>query len=202
MLISMDNFEQHLMQKYPELFYEKQNGELECPCGVWVPQGWEKIVDDLCCTINDYIKCTYRQGQEILSKKYYLWYIPHFLLIRIHYRVIKFFPKLNNYESNKPFYNFLQKLYSNALKHSKWIKIHPPEVKIDQIKEKFGGLRFYYSGGNEQISGMVYMAEHLCSKTCEVSGEEGSLCSRGGWVKTLSSDILEQQPYSGYKPVK
>ena len=42
----MENFEQYLMSNYPDLFYKNESGELECPCGAWVPQGWEKTVDD------------------------------------------------------------------------------------------------------------------------------------------------------------
>lgn len=194
-----EDFEMRLMNKYPNLFHKNELGEPECSCGVWVPQGWEKIVDNLCGAIVDYTTLTFRQGQEILSKKYYLWHVPHFLLKKIHYKIIKLFPSLNGYELNKPFYNFLHKLSDNAAKHAKWIKIRPPEIKIEQIKEKFAGLRFYYSGGDKQVAGMVHMAEYLCNKTCEVSGEEGVLCIRGSWYKTLSKKLLEQEPYKGYK---
>jgi hypothetical protein len=34
-----------------------------------------------------------------------------------------------------------------------------PPVVVEQIKEKFGGLRFYHTGGNSRIDGMVTMAE-------------------------------------------
>lgn len=197
-----EDFEMRLMNKYPSLFSKNELGELECPCGIWVPQGWEKTVDSLCGAIVDYTTLTYRQGQEILSKKYYLWHVPHFLFKKIHYKIINLFPKLNGYELNKPFYNFLHKLSANALKHAKWIKIYPPAVKIEQIKEKYASLRFYYTGGDKQVEGMVHMAEYLCSKTCEASGEEGALCIRGGWLRTLSPKLLEQEPYKGYKIAK
>jgi hypothetical protein len=41
-------------------------------------------------------------------------------------------------------------------------KIYPPNVTIGQIKSKFNALRFYFSGGNDRIQGMVDFAEHLC----------------------------------------
>jgi hypothetical protein len=53
-----------------------------------------------------------------------------------------------------------------------------------QIKEKFGGLRFYYSGGDDEISGMVSMAEAWAGNTCETCGAPGKSRS-GGWIKTL-----------------
>lgn len=64
------------------------------------------------------------------------------------------------------------------------------------------GLRFYYSGGDEQVAGMVRFAEYLIEQTCEVSGEKGELCRRGGWYKTLSENTRNADPYKEYKPVK
>ena len=61
------------------------------------------------------------------------------------------------------------------------------QVTVDQIKEKFGGLRFYYSGGDEKIDGMVTMAESWAAHTCETCGKPGK--SRdGGWIRTLCDE--------------
>lgn len=57
-------------------------------------------------------------------------------------------------------------------------------VKFDQIKEKFGVLRIYYSGGNEFIAGMISMACELSYKTCEACGNRGKQNKRG-WISTL-----------------
>lgn len=59
-----------------------------------------------------------------------------------------------------------------------------PQVVVEQIKEKFGGLRFYYQGGDEEISGMARMAEVWASHTCEECGAPGQ-ARNGGWIKTL-----------------
>ena len=48
-----------------------------------------------------------------------------------------------------------------------------PQVTVNQIKEKFGGLRFYYSGGDEYISGLVSMAESWAGHSCETCGAPG-----------------------------
>jgi hypothetical protein len=58
------------------------------------------------------------------------------------------------------------------------------QVTVDQIKEKFGGLRFYYSGGDDEISGMVSMAESWAAHSCETCGAPGERRD-GGWIKTL-----------------
>lgn len=65
------------------------------------------------------------------------------------------------------------------------------QVVADQIKEKFGGLRFYVSiYGAENIEDcivddIISEAERKSINTCEISGESGSLCNRGSWYKTL-----------------
>ena len=61
------------------------------------------------------------------------------------------------------------------------------QVKVAQIKEKFGGLRFYYDGGDEHIGGMVRMAESWAAHSCEVCGKPGKSRS-GGWIRTLCDE--------------
>lgn len=59
-----------------------------------------------------------------------------------------------------------------------------PQVVAMQVKEKFGGLRFYYNGGDEVVGGMIRMAKSWADNTCEVCGNPGK--SRdGGWIRTL-----------------
>lgn len=58
------------------------------------------------------------------------------------------------------------------------------QVVAVQVKEKFGGLRFYYNGGDDYIRGVVSMAEAMSYVTCETCGAPGKL--RGDrWVQTL-----------------
>lgn len=45
-----------------------------------------------------------------------------------------------------------------------------PPVVAKQVKEKFGGLRFYYRGGDPMIRGMVLMACAMADRTCEICG--------------------------------
>lgn len=60
-------------------------------------------------------------------------------------------------------------------------------IHVEQIKEKFGGLRFYYQGGDDHISGMVTMAESWTGRTCETCGNRGERRS-GGWIRTLCDE--------------
>lgn len=72
-----------------------------------------------------------------------------------------------------------------------------PDVVVEQIKEKFGGLRFYYNGGDDMIDGMVRMAESWAAHTCEECGKPGKSRS-GGWIKTLC-DEHEAERQARYK---
>jgi hypothetical protein len=57
-------------------------------------------------------------------------------------------------------------------------------VTFDQVKEKFGGLRIYFSGGDDYVFGAVGMAEEYSYKICEVCGNAGKP-NKGGWITTL-----------------
>lgn len=70
-------------------------------------------------------------------------------------------------------------------------------VKVAQIKEKFGGLRFYYDGGDEHISGMVRIAESWAGSSCEECGIPGKSRS-GGWIRTLC-DKHEAERQEAYR---
>jgi hypothetical protein len=60
------------------------------------------------------------------------------------------------------------------------------QVETVQIKEKFGGLRFYIDGGDDTIYGMIDFAEHLSYKICENCGVIEDVKVRSdGWVRTL-----------------
>lgn len=56
---------------------------------------------------------------------------------------------------------------------------------IVQIKEKFGGLRFYVSNASLGLCQKINDAEHRSYNICEVCGEPGKKYSPRGWIKTL-----------------
>lgn len=58
------------------------------------------------------------------------------------------------------------------------------QVVAIQVKEKFGGLRFYYNGGDDHIQGVVNMAESMSYRTCEECGAPGK-SNNEGWIRTL-----------------
>ena len=102
-------------------------------------------------------------------------------------------------------------------------EVKSPQMVADQVKEKFGTLRFYQhlefdpvlvelekSGKYPDIKkvmdryynyfdGMVHMAEMISSRTCENTGKEGEMHvsggSRGGWYKALNREVAKTDPF-------
>ena len=65
-------------------------------------------------------------------------------------------------------------------------------VHVVQIKEKFGGLRFYVDAANNEMYRAIEAAEDASTRTCEVCGEPGE--SRGGgWIVTLCDEHHEEE---------
>lgn len=82
-------------------------------------------------------------------------------------------------------YDIINNVCKLITSHQKHIKnTEYVSVTFDQIKEKWGGLRIYYSGGDDFVSGIVDMAESTSYYTCEVCGNKGFV-TKSGWAKTL-----------------
>lgn len=58
-------------------------------------------------------------------------------------------------------------------------------VEVAQVKEKYGGLRFYIYGGNEEIQELIARAEQESYKICEECGTRDDVTTEGGWILTL-----------------
>ena len=184
-----DDFEKMLMEKYPSLFNKKEDGTTAyAECGIGCPRQWQDIVDALCGCIINYQKYRYvsvlnpdKKIRIFLSKKIFkpIWTKIYFSLHN----------SLDPYKKYRPVDNgdwwiiprdisdmvrgtrkyklrdWLQNLYYNRLRiKNKFLKKEIADVKIAQIKTKFGGLRFYIDGGDDQIDGMIRFAEYLCEQ--------------------------------------
>lgn len=75
---------------------------------------------------------------------------------------------------------------------SQLIVLRSTDIKIIQVKEKFGALRVYTKEKPKEehsgfISGLLYMSELLSVVICDVCGKKGTLC-RGPYVCTRCSE--------------
>lgn len=66
------------------------------------------------------------------------------------------------------------------------------DKQIKQVKEKFGGLRFYIGGGSQEIHDIISKYEALSYHVCEVCGEQGELRNDIGWYRTLCDKHYEE----------
>lgn len=63
---------------------------------------------------------------------------------------------------------------------------------VTQVKEKFGGLRFYIGSSNEAVHKRIAKAETECDKTCEWCGKPGKLDEKHtSWWLTLCPECVE-----------
>jgi hypothetical protein len=115
------------------------------------------------------------------------------------------------FECGDGWFNIINTLCDNIQSHIDWrnetrellLKDNPynrpipdeiHQVVVDQVKEKYGTLRFYYHGGDDKIAGMVRMAESMSAVTCEKCGNPGYM-SGGGWIVTLCEKHHEERMF-------
>lgn len=84
-----------------------------------------------------------------------------------------------------------------------------PTYMVQQVKEKFGSLRFYFDAEglpledprHRRLDALLRDAEERSLRTCEVCGADAVLCKRRGWLKTLCAGCRGLEHNRGYVPV-
>jgi len=98
-------------------------------------------------------------------------------------------PRLQNnllafgWECDKGWYPLIQELIDK-------LNEFPEDIYVTQIKEKFGGLRFYIGGGTDKVYDLIHEYEEKSYKICEVCGKPGKTRERHGWYKTVCRKCL------------
>lgn len=98
-------------------------------------------------------------------------------------------------ECGSGWYDIINKLCYRIKNHEEHLKIKEiyfEPVKFDQIKEKFGLLRIYFSGGDNYIKGLVNMAEDISETICENCGNKGKPNEKG-WIATLCENCRSKK---------
>ena len=96
----------------------------------------------------------------------------------------------------KGWWPIIEVLCANIQSHIDWRNKKDQvveQVVVAQVKEKFGGLRFYYDGGDDHVHGMVRMAEAWADRSCETCGNIGTRRG-GGWIRTLCDEHAKDIP--------
>jgi hypothetical protein len=80
----------------------------------------------------------------------------------------------------KLIYELVHEIRINDLKKGDWI------TKATQVKEKFGGLRFYVTGTSDKNWALIRNAEQKSYAVCEETGSEVEVGTwNNGWVRTM-----------------
>ncbi len=69
----------------------------------------------------------------------------------------------------------------------------PDHTKVVQVKEKFGGLRFYITDAPKEFHMLIRKAETESYSLCEICGAEGSLDDNHPWIKTWCDPCKEKE---------
>lgn len=179
--------ELELVKKYPELLKE-YGGDCKRTCMAWGfehSDGWYKILDHLF----SYLNSLMHTDLVIYYKKDYR----------------------DKYKNDKDYYT---KYYSYRVK--------PPQITISQVKEKYGTLTVYYNTISEdeaeiaedireiideeeynkkinrfydKIDFAINYAEYQSSITCEETGKDGKLYTKG-WHRTMCDEIAIEKGFN------
>lgn len=162
-----EELDKKLIEKYPEIFRNRY-GDMQTTAMCWgfeCGDGWYNIIDTLC---------------GLLSSDY-------------------------NYA--KEHYNDLLR-WKNDKGHKPWSKepitdeeIAKAKQKMEeelerlpvatQVKEKFGGLRFYIDRGTDRHYNLISFAESMSYRICEECGKPGMNYPLG-WYQTLCEEHAEK----------
>jgi hypothetical protein len=187
-----EELEKKLMNDYPELYSDKDKPptqSLMC-FGFEVGDGWYNIIESLSKCIKFYVVSR-------IENEMFLRRTPSFSNI---------FTKLRHGPKSWILWTWYRYIIGDILKSFKeYIKlllrkpidIESMQIRAIQVKEKFGGLRFYIGGADYEAHAMIQMAEIMSLVTCEQCGNPGSLHHRNGWLKTLCPKCAKK--ISGYK---
>ena len=160
-----EELDKQLCAKYPQIFKNRFGSPKETlmcfgfECG----DGWYNIIDILCGKLTSEYRSAKGQYEYIKDKV------------------------------NQPTYGFkdngdpVGKIITQELIDERKAKMDEEALKVPvavQIKEKFGGLRFYVHAATDKHYNYISFAESMSYRTCEECGAPGKTYT-DGWHKTL-----------------
>ena len=165
-----NELDNRLFDKYPKIFRNSHGFEID--------NGWYNIVDKLCNNIQSHIDW----GRKTRSRALRFNRALKRAIAGDRTSITNFY----FYKGEVPVDHWIGDRINQHIRDEEYREVPEivQQVVAVQVKEKFGTLRFYYSGGNEYVSGLVAMAESMSGVTCERCGTPGRLQGRG-WIKTL-----------------
>lgn len=156
------NFDKYLCLKYPKIFADR-HAPMNQTCMCWGFEhgdGWFLLLDALCADIQNRIDnppYVYKKTLKVYASRVWNWVV---LKLHLPYRF----------------------LYYGEVMERGFV----PQLVAVQVKEKFGGLRFYSRGGDAYTQAIIDFAETLSYRICETCGVMNELVNPNsrGWIQT------------------
>lgn len=168
-----------LVERHPEFFEylkEYKGPLMPISFGFECGDGWFAILDELMGDIKNHV-----ENQNRNRKHQFRHQFPKWLKNKAYWRL--------SYKRKflKKFLIWVADLFPKGV-----APISCPN--ITQIKEKFGGLRFYIDGGDDTIYGMISLAESMSYRTCEYCGTTNDKVGHTqGWIITICEDCFKKE---------
>jgi hypothetical protein len=157
------HYDRYLVKKYAPMFRDR-HADMRTTLMCWgfeVGDGWFNIINTLCgimCSEWLYAKEQYDHLKDRVGKQKYDFDLNHS-------------------------YNTIVTEQDVAEAKEKMDKEAEKIPVVVQVKEKYGGLRFYVNAATEEQWAYIAFAEAMSYHTCEICGDKGK-ASRGGWIQT------------------
>ena len=106
------------------------------------------------------------------------------------------------FECGDGWYNIIDRLCSYLQFHTDHnnrplqdSNIYPyPQIIASQIKEKYGGLRFYVESATDRQYDVISFVETLSEHICEQCGSMNHIGNTQGWIRTLCQNCAIEYP--------
>lgn len=172
----------YLCEKYPKIFVNR-NSDVKESCMSWgfeIDDGWFQLINHACSLIQSHIDWKNEQIEKNIRFNLAIEKATAGDLSSLYEALsIKNPDIVSTWQQEQ-----IDKALAGELRK---VSDKIPQLVADQIKEKFGTLRFYTTGGDEYTNGVVRMAESLSCVTCEVCGKPGMTTGKG-WIKTTCEE--------------
>lgn len=81
-------------------------------------------------------------------------------------------------------------------------KTEEEQIIVTQVKEKFGGLRFYVNYHTDELLEMINNAEDESYLICETCGSKENVGQTGGWIETICYNCVKKRSKEGLMPIQ
>jgi len=170
------SLDKYLCKKYPEIFRDRHAPMTQtCMCWGFPGDGWFFLLDSLCASIQSHID----NPPYVRAKTFRNWIGGLWNKVVWNHIIYPITHKCFSCDVCVKYFGWM-------MYNTRYVPAPIPQVVASQVKEKFGGLRFYHNGGDDNIQGMVHLAEVLSCRICEECGKmnEEVVCTGRGWIST------------------